>query len=90
MDGITDSMGRSFSKLWETVKDREAWGAADHGIANCRTRLSDRITTRVDPTLCGRAKLTFFFCFCDNSASPKDQFHKALSSLILTKITILI
>lgn len=46
----------------------EAWGAADHGIANCRTRLSDRITTRVDPTLCGRAKLTFF-CFCDNSTS---------------------
>ena len=29
--------GQSFSKLWEVVKDREAWGAADHGVANSRT-----------------------------------------------------
>lgn len=71
MDGITDSMGRSFSKLWETVKDREAWGAADHGNANCRTRLSDRVTTRVDPTLCGRAKLTIFFAFVITVPLPR-------------------
>ena len=41
LDGITDSMDRSLSELWELVTDREAWRAEIHGIAKGRTRLSD-------------------------------------------------
>ena len=40
LDSITDSIDMNLSKLWETVKDREEWHAAVHGIARSQTQLS--------------------------------------------------
>ena len=42
LDAISDSMDVNLSKLWETVKDREAWRAAIHGVTKNRTQMSDR------------------------------------------------
>ena len=63
LDSIPNSMDMSLSKLWETVKDREVWRAAIHGVTKSWTRLRDWILSRL--FFFNKEMLSFSYCsFC--------------------------
>ena len=63
LDGITDSMDMSLSKLWELEMDREAWRAAVHGVAKSWTRLSDWTELNNDLNMSPRISVYMFVIF---------------------------
>ena len=70
LDGITDSITMSLSKLWVLVMDREAWCAAVHGVAKSLTRLSDWTELNQDRTPAGSGPFRGLYTFKKVSHLP--------------------
>ena len=87
LDSIADWMNMNLSKLQETVKDREAWHVAVHGVANCGTRLSDWTVTTVSvrAQLLSHAQLsvTLWSVACQTSLSLEFSTQEFWGRLLL-------
>ena len=92
LDGITDSMDMSLSKLWKMVKDREDWRAAVHEAAKSQTQLSEQTATNC--TNDNFLLLILHYCYlllCKTSlpGKPGDRYPGPLWAILATPESIL-
>ena len=77
LDSITNSMDMSLSRFWETMKDRDAWHAAVHGIIKSRTQLSDWTTTMANHLINSEV-----ICLIVTPASSLEQSNPVITNLL--------
>ena len=88
LDGSINSMDMSLSKLWEIVKDREAWHASIHGVAKRWTWLSDWTTTTNNTSLYSHGRVPIYFMPTNLSIKNNLEYDVKITLYTLSPLSV--